>query len=309
MNQLKYIFMILLGGIMYGMMSSVVKISFAWNYNAAEIAFAQALLAALFLGLIYLFSNKKKTIRIEPREKLFLLFTGGAVGMVNFFYYSSVNYISASLAVLILMQFTWLSLILDWIINRKRPSVMELFTALFVLSGTWMAADNGDLNLADLSIKGVILAVLSSVAYAVYVVANGKYGKTVHWQLKSFLIMAGSATLIFLINGKTILFESHPDIRFLFLAFFLSIVGTMIPTALFAVSIPKIGAGISSILMTIELPTAILCAHYLLHESVSIKQFIGILIMLLAISAMNYYKIRKKRKQKLLANQIKRVND
>ena len=72
------------------------------------------------------------------------------MGMVNFFYYSSVNYISASLAVLILMQFTWLSLILDWIINRKRPSVIELFTALFVLSGTWMAADNGDLILADL---------------------------------------------------------------------------------------------------------------------------------------------------------------
>ena len=103
--------------------------------------------------------------------------------------------------------------------------------------------------------------------------------------------------------------DIQPDIRFLFLAFFLSIVGTMIPTALFAVSIPKIGAGISSILMTIELPTAILCAHYLLHESVSIKQFIGILIMLLARSAMNYYKIRKKRKQKLLANQIKRVDD
>jgi len=55
-----------------------------------------------------------------------------AIGLTNYLYYQSVSYISASLAIVILMQFTWFSLFLEWIIFAKKPSRLELLTVFFI---------------------------------------------------------------------------------------------------------------------------------------------------------------------------------
>lgn len=109
--------------------------------------------------------------------------------------------------------------------------------------------------------------------------------------------MLGSAITIFMINSQTIVTENHFGVKFLLWVVFLAVIGTTIPTALFAAGIPKIGAGISSILMTIELPVAVLCASVVLKEHISLLQIAGIIIMLTAISAMNYYKSLKSKKR------------
>jgi drug/metabolite transporter (DMT)-like permease len=110
--------------------------------------------------------------------------------------------------------------------------------------------------------------------------------------------MIGSACTIFLINSRTIITDNHFDSGFLVWAMFFAVIGTTIPTALFAASIPKIGAGVSAILMTVELPVAVLCAGLVLNERISALQIIGIIIMLVAISAMNYYKSLEPEEQK-----------
>lgn len=110
--------------------------------------------------------------------------------------------------------------------------------------------------------------------------------------IKSTFIMIGSALTIFIVNSQTIITDNLSD-EALCLALFLAIIGTTIPTALFAAGIPKIGVGISSILMTIELPVAVICAVVVLNEHISPVQIAGIVVMLTAISTMNYYKSLK----------------
>lgn len=138
--------------------------------------------------------------------------------------------------------------------------------------------------------KGVVLALFASFTYAVYIVANGRIDKGVRWQSKSMFIMIGSALTIFIVNNKTIISQNHFGGQFFLWAMFLAIIGTAIPTALFAVGIPKIGVGISSILMSVELPVAVLCASLVLKENINFLQIAGIVVMLTAISAMNYLK-------------------
>ncbi len=190
------------------------------------------------------------------------------------------------------MQFTWFSLF----IFSKRPSRVELLTVIFILVGTVMAGNLVGVEALSFSIKGFFLALSALFTYAIYILANGRVGKDVRWQWKSTLIMVGSALTIFSINSETIITENHFGKEFLLWAIFLAVIGTSIPIALFAVGIPKIGAGVSSILMTIELPVAILCANIVLRERVTPVQITGIVIMLAAISAMNYYKSLKTHK-------------
>lgn len=296
MKNIKYIFMVLLGGAMYGTMSSFVKLSYSWGYNAAEISFSQAALAAIILGIFALVTRKNDKEKFNRKDLLSLLLTGSAIGLTNFLYYQSVHYISASLAIVILMQFTWFSLLLEWIIFSKRPSRSELLTVFFILIGTVMAGNLLNTEAQSFSLKGILLALFSSLTYAIYIVANGRTGKDMCWQSKSMVIMLGSAITIFLINSRTIISENHFGGDFMLWVIFLAVIGTTIPTALFATGIPKIGAGISSILMTVELPVAVLCASIVLGEHISPLQIAGIMVMLGTISAMNYNKSVKSRK-------------
>ncbi len=74
------------------------------------------------------------------------------------------------------------------------------------------------------------------------------------------------------------------------MGFSLSLFGTIIPPVLFAKGIPKIGAGISAIVMTAELPVAVICSHIVLQEPVGWLLWIGLMIMLLAIVLLHVWK-------------------
>ncbi len=288
--------MVLLGGTLYGTMSSFVKLSYTHGFNAAELSFWQAFLSALLLSVCALASRKGGKGRLGRSGVLPLLLTGCAIGLTNFLYYESVEYIPASLAIIILMLFTWLSLLLEWVVFRRKSSRAELLTVFFILIGTVMAGGVLETEQLTFSYHGVALALCSSLTYAVYVVANGRVGTEVRWQSKSMAIMVGSSACIFSINSGVIVGGGYMCGEFMLWAVFLAVVGTTIPTALFSAGISKIGAGISSILMTVELPVAILCARVVLHEHISALQGVGILVMLASIATMNYYKVAKAQK-------------
>ncbi|MCD8166659.1 MAG: DMT family transporter [Bacteroides sp.] len=293
MKNFKYIAMVLLGGALYGTLSSFVKLSYSYGFHAAEIAFSQALLAALFLGIYALFTSRKKpTKKLTRKDWVSLLLTGSAIGLTNYFYYYSVYFISASLAIILLMQFTWFSLLIEWVCFRKKPSPLEVVTVFFILAGTLLAGNLWSAQTLSFSVQGILLGLAASVSYAIYIVANSRTGKSVRWQTKSTLIMTGSALTIFLVNTGTIINDHHFGGIFFKWALFLAILGTTIPTALFAAGIPKVGAGVSSILMTIELPVAVLCAHFIVNEPVTLPQIAGVVVMLGAIATMNYYRSR-----------------
>ncbi len=290
MKNLKYIFMVLLGGTLYGTMSSFVKLSYSHGFNAAEISFWQAFIAAMLLGIFAFVTKRNCSNGLTKKHSWQLLLTGCAIGLTNFLYYDSVSYIPASLAIVLLMQFTWFSLLLEWLIFKRKPLRMEWLTVFFILIGTVLAGEIFETDEWSFSIKGLLLALGSSFTYAIYIVTNGRCGTNVCWQQKSMAIMFGSSICIFSINHDLLLSGSYLSTDFFYWVVFLALAGTTIPTALFSAGISRIGAGLSSILMTVELPVAILCARIVLGEHISLLQGIGIVVMLLSISVMNYHK-------------------
>lgn len=290
MKNIRYSFMVLLGGTLYGTMSSLVKRSYAHGFTAAELSFWQAFVAAIILAISAWISSKGNNGRLHRYGVLPLLLTGSAIGLTNFLYYKSVQFIPASLAIILLMQFTWFSILLEWIFLRRRPTRTELVTVTVILIGTIMASGIMSTDISSFSIIGVGLALLSSLTYAAYIVANGQCGRSVRWEAKSMAIMAGSSLTIFAINAPRITGGEYICGEFVLWIVVLAVAGTTIPTALFAAGIPKIGAPLSSILMTVELPVAVICAWLILGERMSTIQIVGVILLLTAIAVMNHSK-------------------
>lgn len=292
MRNFKYIIIVFIGASLYGTMSSFVKLFYGRGYGAAEIAFFQAAFAAIMLSACALWRVFMcgKSGKPSVRAGAAVVFSGAAIGLTNYFYYQSVAYIQASLAVVLLMQFTWIGILLEWLGFGRRPNAAECVTVLFVLAGTCLAGGFAEEGLGTLSVKGLAYAVASAVTYAVYVVANAHVASGYDWSVKSALIMAGASAAILSVNCGTLFSPSAFGADFFLWAFGFAVFGTTLPTALFAAGIPKIGAGISAIIMTAELPMAVLCAHAVLGEDISALQGVGILIMLCSIAFINYYR-------------------
>ncbi len=282
--------MVLLGGTLYGTMSSFVKMSYASGFTAAELSFWQAFVAAIILAVCTMLSAKGSQGTLHFSKIVPLLFTGSAIGLTNFLYYKSVQFIPASLAIILLMQFTWFSMLLEWVFLHRRPTRTELAAVVVIMVGTVMASGVLSAEVHSYSIAGIGLALLSSLTYGAYIVANGQCGHGVRWEAKSMLIMLGSSITIFAINAPRITGGQYVCGEFALWILLLAVAGTTVPTALFAAGIPKIGAPLSSILMTVELPVAVMCAWLILGESLTATQVAGVLILLTAIAAMNYSK-------------------
>ncbi|RBL90632.1 EamA family transporter [Chitinophaga flava] len=295
----RYIWMVFVGACSFGILSTFVKLAYREGYTAAEIAVTQAFSGMMFLWLLVrLYGNRKEgaqQVRLSWQDRWPLLLTGTTIGLTTFVYYVSVQYIPASIAIVILMQFTWIGVLIDWIFYKQRPGLPELMTILFILGGTLLSGGLLKQESGSLSVTGLAFAGLSALFYAIYVVANSRVGTSIQPLRKSAVIMAGSTLGIFLFNAPDLIASTHFGPGLLKWALFLSLFGTVIPPVLFAAGIPKIGASLSAIIMTAELPVAVICSHLILKEEVSGLQWLGVIIMLVSTAMLNLLKSRRTR--------------
>ncbi|WP_433835727.1 EamA family transporter [Flavobacterium anhuiense] len=294
----KYIIIVALGALSFGMLSSFAKIAYGEGYSPAEITLTQALAGTLILWSIVIFRKLKNGNKVALNWKLLL--AGTTMGSSAFTYYLAVAYIPASLAIVLLMQITWLSILVNWIFFKKKPNTVEMGSAFFIILGTVLAGNLLDITHATISFTGIALSLLSALLYTLYIVFTSKIGKETPMFEKSALMTSGSAMIIFLINCEAITTSTHLDFGLLQWGTFLAIFGTVIPPICFTVGMPKIGAGLSSVLLTLELPAAVFCAHIILGEKVTFMQIIGIAIMLASIVYLN---ISKAKKEKAIQNE------
>ncbi|NLR80570.1 EamA family transporter [Chitinophaga eiseniae] len=288
----RYIFMVFAGACSFGILSTFVKLAYREGYAAAEISVTQAFTGMLVLWVLTFIYQRSKE-KLSGRDWRWLLFTGATIGLTSFVYYVSVAYIPASIAIILLMQFTWIGLLLDWIIFGKRPSGLQWLTAGLILLGTWLASGLASGRMEALSVKGLAYAGASAVLYAIYVIANSRVAKQLHPLRKSAIIMTGSTMGVLLVNASALAVSTHFNVGLIKWALFLSLFGTIIPPLLFARGIPKVGAGISAVIMTAELPVAIICSHLLLAEPVNGVQWAGVVVMLLAMLLLNAHYFRR----------------
>ena len=271
------------------MLASFAKIAYSQGYTAGEITFLQACFGAIILWAIALFKRfRSRGDHYKGSWKLIL--AGASMGVSAYTYYLSVAYIPASLAIVLLMQMTWMSILAEWVFFKKKPAAIELISAFLIIAGSVLAGDLLKIKGFNFPLTGVLLGLTSALLYTLYVLFTSRLGNDVPMFEKSALMTTGSAIMILLINLESITVSSRLDAGLLQWGAFLAIFGTVIPPICFTTGMPKIGVGLSSILLTLELPAAVMFAHIILGEKITLLQIAGVAIMLGAIIYLNLSK-------------------
>ena len=102
-------------------------------------------------------------------------------------------------------------------------------------------------------------------------------------------MLSGGFVIIFMYGLNTFSGTFNTDILVSY-GIPLALFGTVLPPILFAYGMPSAGTAAGTIVGAVELPISVIMAYFILNENVIPTQWIGILLILLAVVLMNYQK-------------------
>ena len=292
---MKWRILVLLGAMSFGILSTIVKLAYGKGFDVSQVVTSQLWLGAVICWiLVLLFNVLKKSILIETGGWWKILISGFPLGMTSYAYYKCVEFVPASIAILLLFQFVWMGVLVDLIFKKKIPTLPQIISVLVLVFGTFLAA--GIIGNPDMewSLPGIGYGLLAAFGYTIFIFVNGSSGDT-HFMVSAALRATGGALFSILffnpIDSLDGIFTNGMFAYGLPLAVF----GMVIPPIFFAWGVPKVGATEASILSGVELPVAVLSASFILHESVNWIQWVGVLFILLAITLPQGYLLVKRK--------------
>jgi drug/metabolite transporter (DMT)-like permease len=291
---LKGVVLVGLGAASYGMLATFVKLAYkdtssqGLNYTPAEVIVAQFVIGILIvLGINAFQKNRKKeeVVKASSTDIKKLMLVGTSTGLTSIFYYLAVKYIPVSIGIVLLMQTVWMGVVLEMFLEKKLPSKIKVIAVLIVLFGTGLAT-----NLFSKSItldwRGVVLGLLAAASFTTTMFAANRVALTISSAQRSLYMLLGGIIVVFtfaLITQKT---PFNFDIFYKW-GIIIALFGTVIPPLLLNAGFPLTGIGLGSIVSALELPVSVMMAFVLLNETVVFTQWIGIVLIILAIVLMN----------------------
>lgn len=286
---LKGVIYIAAGASSYAMLATFVKLAYNEGYKTYEITTAQLIIGIIGMLLISLLqkrTNSSKEIKpLEKSEFFKLVLAGTSLGLTTLFYYMSVKYISVSIAIVLLMQTIWMSVVLEAILTRKIPSTRKIISVIIVLIGTVLTTDMIGSEV-QVDFWGIFWGLMAAASFTTMMFASNRLATHLPVARKSLIMLIGGlvAVLVFLILSF--------DGSFNFSIFYkwgliLALFGTIIPPLAFNSGFPRTGLGLGSIVSAMELPVSVIMAYAVLDEKVNYIQLGGIILILSAIVIMN----------------------
>lgn len=292
----KGVLYILIGASFFGFTPIFAKIGFSQGYSLGQINIVQMIISFILLWSLTLI--KRASFKgLHRKNILQVMVTGCFIGLTSIFYYGSMQYLPASLAIILMFQFVWIGIILEWIFSKIKPSKLTVLSILLILVGVFFASNfvNGDIN--GLPLKGFVFGILSAFTYAGFIFCSGKAAVNVDPWTRSSLMVTGSTILVLVVFMADIPAVLPLEKDLLTTAVGVSLFGAVLPPLFFAAGAPLVSGGMANILTSIELPIAILSASLILSEAVSTFQWFGIVIILAAIAlnelSPNLFRIKK----------------
>lgn len=294
-NVLKGVFLVALGATTYGMLATFVKMAYSEGYTTAEVTTSQFVLGIIGILLINAFQkmkHKNNVVKATSKNIFSLMLAGTSLGMTSLFYYLAVKYIPVSIGIVLLMQTVWMGVLLEMILEKKLPSKQKVIAVFIVLVGTVLATNiiNNDIKL---DWRGIAWGIMAAASFTTTMFTANRVATEISSAQRSLYMLLGGAVIVFSFAFVTQVTPFNLEI-FMKWGIVLSLFGTIIPPMLMNAGFPLTGIGLGSIVSALELPVSVMMAYILLNEKVILLQWVGIVLIILAIIIMNVNFKRKK---------------
>jgi drug/metabolite transporter (DMT)-like permease len=286
---LKGSLLVLAGASGYGLLSPIAKLAYRENFSAAAVSVSQVLFGTLLISLVLIiqnFAGTKTTTFIKPstKQKFYLASAGTFLGFTTVFIYKALFLLPASIGIVLLFQFTWMGVVMEVILTKKRPAKAKLVSLLILLAGTLFASGAFEASSAHLSLLGIMWALLSAVSYTLVIYVSGNTVTKAAPTTRTFYMALGSLVVTVLCFPPETVVYTLTNIDILKWGLLLGFVGVVLSPILLNKGLPAVSLALGTIISAVELPVVVIVSVLFLDEKVSMFQWLGVAGILFAIA-------------------------
>lgn len=291
-GRLLAVLLVLLGGSSYGFVAMVVKLAYADQFRPEELTDAQFIISVCILLVLTVL--RRETFRNLTRKDLLQLTMLGLISAgTSIFYYESLHYLPASFAIVLLFQFTWIVMVLDYFILKQKPTRKKWLALVCIFIGTLLAVDLFHTDWHMISLAGIILGLLSAFTYAVFLYGTSFVSTRTGPFARSTILNIVSLIIVCIIFPPAFLWSGAFSAGLWKWALAIGILSQTIPPLCFNIGIPVIGGSVAGVLGAIELPVSVVSSFFILGEHVDVLQWIGVFSILIGIVVSEYKQLPK----------------
>jgi drug/metabolite transporter, DME family len=273
---------------LWGIIGLFVKSLYNAGFTSLEIVTLRVVFSSLLLILIGVFKNKSV---FKIRLKDFYLFIGTGIASIVFFnwcYFTAMNMLSVSTAVILLYTSPVFVMIFSAIVFKERITIKKLTLVLFTIAGCGLiAGTNGVSTDPAGTIIGYLIGIGSGVGYALYSI----FGKLALANYTSFTITLYTflTASVFLLPITKIWTKSE-DVFVLYnfgCIAGLALVSTVLAYLLYTWGLGRMEGSRAAVLATIEPVTAMVLGIFLFGERLTFIQLAGAIAILGSVAMYN----------------------
>ena len=283
------VILILVSTLCSSLKAVIAKLLYAEGLDALTVVGLRAAIALPFFWAVALtILGTAQTFRVAPRA----LFAAAAVGVICYYLgawadFVALTMIDASLERIVLYSFPAMVVFIEAVRTRRLPPPRHWIALILTYIGVIMVMGGFDVEMLLVNVVGVGLVLLAALGFAIYAIVNqsvtpliGSVRFTLYAQTTAsaclvthFLVAAPAGALDISGTGWAMLV-------------FIATVGAVIPFYLLSEGIRRIGAPRSALLTTAGPPATFIAAFFILGERMTLDQFAGAAVILLAILAL-----------------------
>ncbi len=246
-----------------------------------SILFYRFFFASIALGTVMLI--KKESFRIEWKDLPVFILLAVFYTFSSLFLLYGYGYMGAGVATTLHFTYPVFVTLLMFFIFRERTSLVTWVAIILAVCGVALLSLPSTGMSAD--VKGIVIVILSAVAYGSYIVGvNKSRVRNMNSRKLAFYVFIFT-TLIF--GGKTVVsndFQLPPDLSSVGIMVLLAVLPTVVSNITLVLAVQNIGGTLTSVLGALEPLTAVCIGVLVFGEDFTLREGFGILLVLVAVT-------------------------
>ena len=249
--------------------------------NTSSVLFLRFSIATLILGVVMI--ANRKSFAVTRGELTTMASLGALMAVSSLTYYQSFRYMDAGIASTILFVYPVMVAVIMATFFREKVTATTITSIVLALAGIGLLY-RGDAGIS-LSITGVMLVMVSSLTYAVYIVIVNQSEIRMSIVKLTFYVLLICAMCLFAYSftSSDLHLMLPPSPRAWFFACWLGLVPTVLSLLFMTIAVHEVGATPTAIMGALEPLTAVAIGVMMFGEAFTFRLCVGIVLILAAV--------------------------
>ena len=249
--------------------------------NTSSVLFLRFSIATLILGVVMI--ANRKSFAVTRGELTTMASLGALMAVSSLTYYQSFRYMDAGIASTILFVYPVMVAVIMATFFREKVTATTITSIVLALAGIGLLY-RGDAGIS-LSMTGVMLVMVSSLTYAVYIVIVNQSEIRMSIVKLTFYVLLICAICLFAYSftSSDLHLMLPPSPRAWFFACWLGLVPTVLSLLFMTIAVHEVGATPTAIMGALEPLTAVAIGVMMFGEAFTFRLCVGIVLILAAV--------------------------